>query len=112
LRQASITLIINAKAREQLERGGKSAHSGRSGAAAPSALPRRDQRQPEGSWHLVLYDITSVYFEGAYKKSELMTFGYNRDGTTGREQIVVGLICNAQGCRVGVEVYAGGQCQR
>jgi hypothetical protein len=29
---------------------------------------------------LVLYDITSVYFEGEYKQSDLVTFGYNRDG--------------------------------
>jgi hypothetical protein len=57
--------------------------------------------------HLVLYDITSVYFEGEYKESELVTFGYNRDDKKGHEQIVVGLICNGQGCPVGVEVYAG-----
>ena len=57
--------------------------------------------------HLVLYDITSLYFEGAYKASELVKFGYNRDRKKGREQVVVGLICNAQGCPVGVEVYAG-----
>lgn len=57
--------------------------------------------------HLVLYDITSIYFEGEYTKSELVKFGYNRDGKKGREQIVVGLICNAQGCPVGVEVYSG-----
>jgi len=56
---------------------------------------------------LVLYDITSIYFEGEYKASKLVTFGYNRDRKKGREQIVVGLICNAQGCPVGVEVYAG-----
>jgi len=57
--------------------------------------------------HLVLYDITSVYFEGDYQDSELVAFGYNRDGKKHREQVVVGLICNAQGCPVGVEVYAG-----
>ena len=27
--------------------------------------------------HLVLYDITSSYFEGAYEDSELVSFGYN-----------------------------------
>ncbi len=57
--------------------------------------------------HLVLYDITSVYFEGEYKASKLVKFGYNRDRKKGREQIVVGLICNGQGCPVGVEVYSG-----
>ena len=64
------------------------------------------RRHLEGG-HLVLYDITSVYFEGAYQDSELVTFGYNRDGKKGHEQVVVGLICNGQGCPVGVEVYAG-----
>ena len=34
---------------------------------------------------LVLYDITSSYFEGAYDTSELVLFGYNRDGKCGHE---------------------------
>jgi hypothetical protein len=72
-------------------------------AAIQTSLARRHL----SSGHLVLYDITSVYFEGEYNDSELVTFGYNRDRKKGREQIVVGLICNAQGCPVGVEVYAG-----
>jgi transposase len=57
--------------------------------------------------HLVLYDITSSYFEGAYEQSDIVLFGYNRDGKKGHEQIVLGLLCNAQGCPVGVEVFAG-----
>ncbi len=64
------------------------------------------QRHLNGG-HVVLYDITSVYFEGEYQASELVKFGYNRDGKKGHEQVVVGLMCNAQGCPVGVEVYAG-----
>jgi transposase len=57
--------------------------------------------------HLVLYDITSTYFEGAYVESEIVLFGYNRDGKKGHEQVVLGLLCNAEGCPVGVEVFAG-----
>ena len=57
--------------------------------------------------HLVLYDITSSYFEGAYEDSELVKFGYNRDGKKGHEQVVIGLLCSAQGCPVGIEVYPG-----
>lgn len=57
--------------------------------------------------HLVLYDITSTYFEGAYADSDIVIFGYNRDGKKGHEQVVVGLLCNAEGCPVGVEVFAG-----
>ncbi len=50
---------------------------------------------------LVLYDITSTYFEGAYSESQIVLFGYNRDGKKGHEQIVLGLLCNARGCPVG-----------
>jgi transposase len=57
--------------------------------------------------HLVFYDITSTYFEGAYVESEIVLFGYNRDGKKGHEQVVLGLLCNAEGCPVGVEVFAG-----
>lgn len=57
--------------------------------------------------HMVLYDITSTYFEGAYLESDIVLFGYNRDGKKGHEQVVLGLLCNAEGCPVGVEVFAG-----
>lgn len=57
--------------------------------------------------HLVLYDITSSYFEGEYKNSELVEFGYNRDGKKSHEQVVIGLVCSPQGCPIGIEVYPG-----
>jgi len=57
--------------------------------------------------HMVLYDITSVYFEGEYNDSQIVKFGYNRDRKKGKEQVVVGLICNDDGCPVGIEVFAG-----
>src|SRR5271165_7059810 len=57
--------------------------------------------------HLVLYDITSSYFEGAYTQSDIVTFGYNRDGKRGHEQMVIALLCSAEGCPVGVEVFDG-----
>lgn len=56
---------------------------------------------------LVLYDITSTYFEGEYRNSELVKYGYNRDRKKGHEQVVVGLITNAKGCPVGCEVFEG-----
>lgn len=56
---------------------------------------------------LVLYDITSSYFEGQYSESEIVLFGYNRDGKRGHEQMVVALVCNEDGCPVGVEVFPG-----
>ena len=56
---------------------------------------------------LVLYDITSPYFEGEYEASELVQFGYNRDGKRGHEQVVIGLLTSADGCPVAVEVFPG-----
>jgi hypothetical protein len=57
----------------------------------------------EGS--LVLYDVTSTYFEG--RCCPLAQIGYSRDGKKGSLQIVFGLLCNSAGCPVAVEVFAG-----
>jgi Transposase DDE domain len=54
---------------------------------------------------LVLYDVSSTYFEG--RTCELAQFGYNRDGKKGKLQIVFGLLCNPQGCPVAIEVFEG-----
>jgi len=56
---------------------------------------------------LIYYDLTSSYFEGAYENSELVAFGHNRDGKKGHEQIAIGLLTDAQGCPVAVEVFRG-----
>jgi transposase len=55
----------------------------------------------------VLYDITSSYFEGQYEDSEIVAFGYNRDGKRGHEQMVIGLLCSPEGCPVAVEIFPG-----
>jgi transposase len=54
---------------------------------------------------LVLYDVTSTYFEG--RTCELAKFGYNRDGKRHKLQIVFGLLCTQEGCPVAVEVFEG-----
>ena len=56
---------------------------------------------------LVLYDITSTYFEGEYEDSGLIKFGYSRDKKRGRKQVVIGLIANEKGCPIGLEVFEG-----
>jgi transposase len=58
-----------------------------------------------GDGRMFLYDITSTYFEGVH--CPLAAFGYNRDGKKGKLQIVVGLMCDAQGRPVAVEVFKG-----
>jgi transposase len=54
---------------------------------------------------LVLYDLTSTYFEGRH--CPLAKHGYSRDERRGNPQIVFGLLSNGEGCPVAVEVFAG-----
>jgi len=54
---------------------------------------------------LVLYDVTSTYFEG--RSCPLAAFGHSRDGKKGKLQVVFGLLGNREGCPVAVEVFKG-----
>src|SRR5450631_4080474 len=54
---------------------------------------------------LVLYDLTSTYFEGRH--CPLAKLGHSRDDKSGTLQIVFGLLTNSAGCPVAVEVFAG-----
>ena len=75
--------------------------------AHQSAIEGRLFRQlyPTASPELFLYDVTSSYFEGQH--NELGAFGYNRDGKRGKKQIVIGLLCDAAGRALCIEVFAG-----
>ena len=54
---------------------------------------------------LVLYDVSSSYFEG--RSCPLAKLGYSRDGKRGTLQIVYGLICDRPGRPIAVEVFSG-----
>jgi hypothetical protein len=54
---------------------------------------------------LVLYDVSSSYFEG--HRCSLAQLGYSRDRRRGTPQIVYGLLCDRRGCPVAVEVFEG-----
>ena len=54
---------------------------------------------------LVLYDVTSSYFEGEH--NELGEYGYTRDGKKGKKQIVIGLLTASDGEPLSVEVFRG-----
>lgn len=59
----------------------------------------------EGS--VILYDITSSYFEGEYADSEIADYGYSRDKKRGKKQIIIALLCTKEGCPIAVEVFRG-----
>jgi len=54
---------------------------------------------------LFLYDVTSSYLEG--EKNELAAFGYNRDKKRGKQQLVIGLLCDPAGTPLSIEVFQG-----
>jgi len=57
----------------------------------------------EGS--LVLYDLSSSYFEGTH--CPLARLGHNRDGKKGKLQVNFGLLTDRRGCPVAVSVFDG-----
>lgn len=75
------------------------------------ALPRQSRieqalaKRQLSQGGLVLYDLTSTYFEGRH--CPLGKLGHSRDNKSGKLQIVFGLLTNAAGCPVAVEVFSG-----
>jgi len=64
-------------------------------------LARRHLKDGE----LVLYDVSSSYFEG--RTCPLAKLGYSRDGRRGTAQVIYGLLCDRPGRPVAVEVFSG-----
>ena len=54
---------------------------------------------------LVLYDVSSSYFEGRH--CPLAQFGHSRDHRADRLQIVYGLLCTREGLPIAIEVFEG-----
>lgn len=69
--------------------------------AIESKLAARHLR--EGS--LVLYDLTSTWMAG--RKCLLSKRGYSRDGQKDKPQVVFGVLCDAEGRPLAVEVFEG-----
>jgi len=80
-------------------------------AAMDWLLSRQDTIQKKlgarhlGEGSLVLYDLSSSYFEGVC--CPLAKLGYNRDGKKGLLQVNYGLLTDARGCPVAVSVHEG-----
>ena len=54
---------------------------------------------------LVLYDVSSSYFEG--QRCPLAQRGYDRDKKKGKKIVVYGLMCDKEGRPVSIEVFKG-----
>ena len=69
------------------------------------AIEKKLTRRHLGEGAMVLYDVTSSYYEG--KTCPLARFGHDRDGKTGCPIIVYGMLTDADGRPVAVQVYPG-----
>lgn len=58
-------------------------------------------------YDLLLYDITSTYFEGACEDNEAARFGYSRDKRSDCKQVCIGLVVSREGMPLGYELFAG-----
>ena len=58
-------------------------------------------------YDLLLYDITSTYFEGLCPANEAARYGYSRDKRSDCKQVCIGLVVSREGVPLGYEVFAG-----
>jgi len=56
---------------------------------------------------LLLYDVTSTYFEGDMEGCPIAKLGYSRDSRPDRPQVCIGLVVTEDGFPLGHEVFAG-----
>jgi transposase len=69
------------------------------------AIQKRLAKRHLGPGSLVLYDLSSSYFEGT--TCPLARRGYSRDGKKGTLQVNYGVLTDRRGCPVAVSVYEG-----
>jgi len=58
-------------------------------------------------YELLLYDVTSTYFEGQAAGNALARRGYSRDHRGDCKQVCIGLVVTREGIPLGYEVFAG-----
>lgn len=61
----------------------------------------------ELDYDLLLYDVTSTYFEGLCARNELAQRGYSRDHRPDCQQVCLALVVSREGLPLGYEVFAG-----
>jgi len=59
------------------------------------------------SFDVLLYDLTSTYFEGLCEQIPIAKHGYNRDGRSDCRQVVIALVVTPDGLPLAYEVLAG-----
>ena len=73
--------------------------------AHQDAIEKKLAARHLGEGGLVLYDLSSSYFEGS--TCPLAKIGYSRDGKKGTLQVNYGLLTDGRGCPVAVSIHEG-----
>lgn len=76
-------------------------------AALEVFLKKRLGRLFDVKYDLLLYDVTSTYFEGEARANPLAQYGYSRDRRSDCKQVCIGLVVSRDGMPLGYEVFAG-----
>ncbi|MDO8671015.1 MAG: IS1634 family transposase [Dehalococcoidia bacterium] len=58
-------------------------------------------------YDLLLYDITSTYFEGTCEQNKQAQFGHSRDKRSDCKQVCIGLVVSREGMPLGYELFSG-----
>lgn len=61
----------------------------------------------QANYDLLLYDVTSTYFEGEAEGNKLAQRGHSRDKRPDCKQVCIGLVVSREGFPLGYEVFAG-----
>lgn len=75
--------------------------------AIEQALAKREGELFQLENSILLYDLTSTYFEGEMKRNRAAKRGYSRDRRSDCKQVVIGLILDGEGFAKGHEVFDG-----
>lgn len=85
--------------------------------ALDQLLPHKDELQKhlkqrlgelfQLKYDLLLYDVTSTYFEGEALANPLAQRGYSRDGRPDCKQVCIALVVSRCGMPIGYELFAG-----
>lgn len=76
-------------------------------AALETHLKKRLGQLFDLQYDLLLYDVTSTYFEGEAAANPLAQRGYSRDGRPECKQVCLGLVVTREGMPLGYELFAG-----
>lgn len=85
--------------------------------ALDELLPHKDELQKtlkerlgdlfDIHFDILLYDVTSTYFEGMAKRNPSAKHGHSRDNRSDCKQVTIGLVVTTEGIPLGYEVFEG-----